>query len=49
MISFNTLDREESVVRVRVGPCTQWRGYDSDRLYLSSSTAQDIRDVRLLR
>jgi len=47
--SFKTLARGESVVRLRVGACSQWRGDQSSVVYLMPSPAQDIREVRLLR
>ena len=47
-ISFKTLARGEVVTRVRVGACSQWRGYSRD-VYMTTSPAQDIREIRLLR
>ena len=49
MISFKTLDRGETLTRVRVGACSQWRGYRADSVYLMPSAEQDIREIRLLR
>ena len=48
-ISFKTLARGESVVRLRIGACSQWRGYRTDTVYLMPSAGQDIREIRLLR
>jgi hypothetical protein len=48
-IAFNTPPRGERTVRVRVGSCSQWRGYQPGTLYLTSTVAQDVREVRLLR
>ena len=49
MISFKTLDRGETSVRLRVGACSQWRGYPSESVYLVPSPGQDIRGIRLVR
>jgi hypothetical protein len=48
-IAFKTLARGKTSVRVKVGACSQWRGYRAGALYLSSSVQQDIREVRLVR
>ena len=49
MISFKTLARRETSVRLRVGACNQWHGYRTNVVYLMPSPAQDIREIRLLR
>ncbi len=49
MISFKTLDRGETVTRIRVGACSQWRGFGASTVYLIPSPTQDVRGVRLLR
>ena len=36
-IGFSTLDRGETMVRVKVGACSQWRGYEPGTVYLSPS------------
>jgi len=48
IISFRTLARGDTSALLRVGACSQWRGYASD-IYLMTSPAQDIREIRLLR
>jgi hypothetical protein len=48
-IGFSSLGRGESTVRVRVGSCSQWRGYRSRTLYLTSTVPQDLREIRLVR
>jgi len=48
IIAFKTLARDETSTRIRVGACSQWRGYSRD-VYLTTDPAQDIREVRLLR
>lgn len=48
-ISFRTLDRNETTVRLPVGSCSQWHGYRSGLLHLTSSVPQDLREVRLVR
>ncbi len=49
MISFETLDRGEDMVRLRVGACSQWRGFPSEGVHLVPSSGQDIRGIRLVR
>ena len=49
MISFKTLDRGNTEARVRVGACSQWRGFGTGAVYFTPSPAQDIRGIRLLR
>ena len=48
IISFKTLARGETSALLRVGACSQWRGYSRD-VYLLTSPTQDIREIRLLR
>lgn len=48
-ITFKTLERGQTSVRVKVGACSQWRGYRPGTLYLSSSVMQDVREMTLLR
>jgi hypothetical protein len=48
-IAFRSLDRGGHVIRVRVGSCSQWHGYDADTLQLASSVPQDVRRIRLVR
>ena len=48
IISFKTLARGETEAYLRVGACSQWRGYSRD-VYLMTSPTQDIRQIRLLR
>ena len=47
-IAFAPLDRGDTTIRVFVGACSQWRGYRSRVLYLTSTVPQDIREIRLL-
>jgi len=47
VIGFGALDRGETSLRVLVGACSQWRGYRSRVLYLTSSVPQDVREIRL--
>ncbi|MBA2425418.1 MAG: hypothetical protein H0V58_08675, partial [Actinobacteria bacterium] len=49
MISFKTLDRGNTEARVRVGACSQWRGFGTGAVYFTPSPTQDIRGIRLLR
>jgi hypothetical protein len=46
-ISLITLDRGQRTIRVQVGACPQWHGFEN-RLYLESAAGQDIRRVRLI-
>jgi hypothetical protein len=46
-ISFRTLDRGHESIRVQVGACTQWHGFEN-RLYLESAAGQEFRRVRLV-
>jgi hypothetical protein len=48
-ISFKTLARGETRVRVLVGACSQWHGYRSRRLYLIPERREPIEAVRLYR
>jgi len=48
-IAFRSLDRGKRTIRVRVGSCSQWHGYDTDTLQLTSTVPQDVNSVRLLR
>ncbi len=48
-ITFEALDRGETTIRVKVGACSQWRGYRARTLYLTESVPQDIREIRLVR
>jgi hypothetical protein len=48
-ITFRTLARGERRVRVLVGACSQWHGYESRRLYLRLERAQALAAVRLYR
>jgi hypothetical protein len=48
IIGFGALDRGETSIRVHVGSCSQWRGYRSRVLYLTSTVPQDVRGIRLL-
>ena len=48
VIFFKALDRGETVLRVKVGSCPQWRGYRPGTLYFSTNTPQDIREIRLV-
>jgi hypothetical protein len=48
-VAFDTLGRGETMIRVRVGSCGQWRAYESRVLYLGSTVPQDVRSVRLVR
>jgi hypothetical protein len=48
-IAFRSLDRGRRVIRVRVGSCSQWHGYDAATLQLASSVPQDVRAIRLVR
>ena len=48
-IAFSALGRGERVVRVNVGACSQWRGYRSGLLHLSTSVPQDVDRIRLVR
>lgn len=47
-IAFNAIGRGETTLRVRVGSCSQWHGYRSRTLYLTSSVPQEVVHVRLL-
>ena len=48
-IAFSTLDRSGTTLRVKVGACSQWRGYDPGVVYLTSDVAQDVDRIRLIR
>ena len=49
-ISFGTLDKGKTDVRVKVGSCPQWRGYRQPGvLQLTTTLTEDIREVRLVR
>ena len=48
-IAFGALDRDKTTLRVFVGACSQWHGYEPGKLHLRSSIPQDVRGVRLLR
>jgi hypothetical protein len=48
-IVFRTLARDETTVRVLVGACSQWHGYQSRRLYLRLDRPEKIAAVRLYR
>jgi hypothetical protein len=48
-ISFRTLARGDTTVRVLVGACSQWHGYTSRRLYLRLDQRQRIVGARLYR
>jgi hypothetical protein len=48
-IAFKTSGRGERSVRVKVGACSQWRGYRPGAVYLTSNDAQAIDSVRLIR
>jgi hypothetical protein len=48
-VFFKTLERDERVIRVLVGACSQWHGYRARRLYLGSDRRQAIEAVRLYR
>jgi len=48
-VFFKTLERDDRVVRVLVGACSQWHGYRARRLYLGSDRRQAIEAVRLYR
>jgi hypothetical protein len=47
-ISFKTLDRGRTAVKVQVGACSQWHGFQGDRLYLESLGDQEISEIRLI-
>jgi hypothetical protein len=47
-ISFKTLDRGRTAVKVQVGACSQWHGFQGDRLYLESLGDQEISGIRLI-
>ena len=48
-IAWNTLERGRNTTRVKVGACSQWRGYEPGVVYLTSDVAQDVDRVRLIR
>lgn len=48
-ISFKTRGRGETTVRVKVGACSQWRGYRAGTLHFSTDVPQSVREVRLVR
>ncbi len=48
-ISFQATSRSPRDYVVPVGSCSQWHGYRAPRLYLSSTSPQDISAVRLIR
>jgi hypothetical protein len=48
-IAFSPLRRGERILRVKVGSCSQWRGYRPGVVYLTSSEVQDLDRVRLVR
>jgi hypothetical protein len=48
-IAFRALDRGGTTLRVKVGACSQWRGYRPGVVYLTSDVAQDVDSVRLVR
>jgi hypothetical protein len=49
-IVFRSLDRGRRTIRVRVGSCSQWHGYDPvGTLQLTSTVPQDVREIRLVR
>lgn len=48
-IVFRALARNEQTLRVRVGSCSQWRGYADGTLQLTSTVPQDIDEIRLVR
>ncbi len=48
-VAFSSLGRGETSVHVRIGSCSQWRGYRSGTLYLTSTVPQDVREIRLVR
>ena len=48
-IAFSALERGATTVRVKVGACSQWRGYGPGVVYLTSDVAQDVDAIRLIR
>jgi hypothetical protein len=48
-ITFKSLGRGETKLRVLVGACSQWHGYRSGRLYLQVQANEEIEAVRLYR
>jgi hypothetical protein len=46
-ISFKTLDRGQRSIWVQVGACSQWHGFQGDRVYLESAGDQQISEIRL--
>lgn len=47
-ISFKTIDRGQTAVKVQVGACSQWHGFQGNRLYLESLQDQEISGIRLI-
>jgi hypothetical protein len=48
-ITFKTLAEGETDVHVQVGSCSQWHGYEHERLYLEVSQPERISTIALMR
>ena len=48
-IAFSALARGGTRLRVKVGACSQWRGYGPGVVYVTSDVAQDVDSIRLIR
>ena len=48
-IAFSALARGGTRLRVKVGACSQWRGYGPGVVHLTSDVAQDVDTIRLIR
>ena len=48
-IAFSALARGGTKLRVKIGACSQWRGYGPGVVYVTSDVAQDVDSIRLIR
>ena len=48
-IGFKTLEGGAPTIRIPIAACSQWHGYERNRLYLLADSPGEVRAVRLFR